>query len=170
LSQTHKKRPVVEYTFGNKRMKIKIQFAIFLCAVAACVGVYGSDTPAPPKADSGDAKHTIDPKKPDIVRKVAKTEWRMWYIAKGTRSEGLHGALSVDGAWLSGKTNGATAVTGLGEFVWHGDWDSRKLLFSKSGWLPSDLSSVYPSWTTNTAEPAGGAYVSPAAGDPSAHP
>ena len=78
----------------------------------------------------------------------------MWYFHKGTRSEGIHGILVIDKFEVAGTNVGQTMATDISAFTWYGPWNSRKLPFSKTGWLPDDLSKVYPSWKTNNAEQA----------------
>ena len=110
-----------------KRIYILLTLIIFFPITL----VIASSGHAPPKNDPENQKHVIDTKKPSILKKGDSSEWRLWYIAKGTRSEGLHGALEKDGKWLYGKKNGEIVETELGNFVWHGNWDERKLLFNR---------------------------------------
>ena len=93
-----------------------------------------------PKNYKGPSSHTIDFHKPFIISSdTSDTEWRMWYIAKGTRSEGMHGILQMKKKVIHGsKLYEEKTISGR-VFVWYGSWDSRKALFSSSGWLPKDV-------------------------------
>ena len=84
--------------------------------------------------------------RPDIQQVGKDCEFRAWYVEKGTRSEGIHGTLSMRGKPLFGKKEGESASCALGEFIWHGDWDSREHPWAKSGWLPKAVETIYPSW------------------------
>jgi len=102
-----------------------------------CIAWVGTLTGAP-----------IAVQKPDIIRKGKECELRVWYFNKGTRSEGLHGELLIAGEMIAGKKQGDSVSCDLGEFIWHGTSEDRKLPFARSGWLPKDLSGIYPSWKT----------------------
>lgn len=106
--------------------------SVLLCCVFAAVGAYGAQPSGLPKADPANKEHVIQPKVPDITHKVDSDELRVWYVAKGTRSEGVHGALRVEGDWVEG--------TEIGESI-----------TCKSGWLPKDLSTVFPSRAEKTS-------------------
>ena len=118
----------------------------FCCLAIAVTAIYASSLSSPPEADSSNEKHVIQPKAPDHDEKIGNDEFRLWYIGKGTRSEGVHGALCVDGKWIEGMTIGETVTSNLGVYTWFGPWDARILIWDKSGWLPKHLSRVYPSW------------------------
>lgn len=97
---------------------------------------WASEGAASPKSYEGGGHPTINIEKPDLTDSDGKATWRMWYIFKGTRSEGLHGMILEDRKPIEGgKIGDAKSVNGK-EYVWCGTWDSRKHLFSLSGWLP----------------------------------
>jgi hypothetical protein len=85
-------------------------------------------------------------RQPDIAKSGEGCEFRVWYLEKGTRSEGIHGTLVVGGKALAGNKTGETVTCSLGDFVWHGDWDSRRQAWAASGWLPKALGEIYPSY------------------------
>ena len=105
-----------------------------------------------PKNYEGRKHPTLHWEIPDVTKKDKTGEWRMWYIAKGTRSEGLHGIIIIGGKVVNGKALKETMSVDGERFVWLGPWDDRKQLFSMSGWLPEDLKSVYPSWQIKKAQ------------------
>jgi hypothetical protein len=135
-------------------MKQSTSVLFFFLLASICVHASGPSGPSsPPKSDHTNQQHVIQPKSPDITEKADGDEFRLWYIAKGTRSEGIHGALFVEGKWIIGKEVGETVVSKCGIYVWSGAWDQRKVMWAKSGWLPKELSTVYPSWNIKTKSP-----------------
>lgn len=87
-------------------------------------------------------EYSIDLSHPDITKDLGKGKLKIWYIAKGTRSEGLHG--EIEGIDISpGK--GIKLQTEVGQLVYRGPWNERSQLFSRSGWIPLDLEGIYPS-------------------------
>ena len=125
---------------------MKALFTMIFLAVNLSGNLLAADGEKPPKAYGGGSKHVIDRNAPDLTNTGKHKEWRMWYIFKGTRSEGLHGELVINGKIRTGKKVGEKFESDDGTWIWYGAWDDRKQLFSKSGWLPEDLSTVYPSW------------------------
>ena len=89
---------------------------------------------------------TIDWDKPDIILKDGIWELKIYYILKGTRSEGLHGILFNNNKDKGAGTFKEKIETDLGELIYFGKWEDRKHLFSLSGWLPKNLDPIYPSW------------------------
>lgn len=106
----------------------------------------------PPKSFEGKDHPALRLDAPDLTKSDKSATWRMWYIAKGTRSEGLHGTITEGDKEVYGKALQESRVVDGRKLVWHGAWDERKNLFSKSGWLPEDIKSVYPSWQMKKAE------------------
>ena len=90
--------------------------------------------------------HEIDLAKPDVVKRKGQYELRVYYIAKGTRSEGLHGVLIVNGSVVDDAVADKEMKADVGLLHCHGPWQKRKLLFVSSGWLPMDTSTISPSW------------------------
>ncbi|QQL44426.1 hypothetical protein [Sulfuriroseicoccus oceanibius] len=129
---------------------------LILLAMIAPYGLLAADGDNPPKSYDGGSKHVIDRNTPHLHSTGKLWEWRMWYISKGTRSEGLHGELVINGKIRTGAKTGEKFDSDGKTWIWHGAWDGRKQLFSKSGWLPEDLSTVYPSWNLK-AEQVGAA-------------
>lgn len=125
---------------------MKILLTITFLAVITSSSLLAADGDNPPKAYDGGSKHVIDRNAPHLKTTGKHQEWRMWYIFKGTRSEGLHGEIVINGKIRTGTKVGEKFESDDGTWIWHGAWDDRKQLFSKSGWLPEDLSTVYPSW------------------------
>ena len=90
------------------------------------------------------SSYKIDLNNPDITKKLKEEKLKIWYVAKGTRSEGLHGVL--EGLIIEGKKNGMVIESSIGPLTYFGEWNEREHLFSFSGWLPSDTRNIYPSW------------------------
>jgi hypothetical protein len=109
----------------------------------------------PPKNYVGKDHPTIRMDAPDITKSDKTAKWQMWYIAKGTRSEGLHGTITIGEKVVYGKVLKELMVVDGWGLVWHGSWDDRKQLFAKSGWLPEDIKTVSPSWQMKKAEQPG---------------
>jgi hypothetical protein len=128
----------------SAKMKLLLKMTFIAVITSSCLSAADGDNP--PKAYDGGSKHVIDRNAPNITTTGKHREWRMWYIFKGTRSEGLHGELAINCKIRTGTNVGEKFQSDGGTWIWHGAWDDRKHLFSKSGWLPEDLSSVYPSW------------------------
>lgn len=100
----------------------------------------------PPKNYAGQGHPTLRLDAPDLTKSDPSATWRMWYIAKGTRSEGLHGTITEGDKEILGKALQESKTVAGQKLIWHGSWDDRKRLFAKSGWLPEDIASVSPSW------------------------
>ena len=132
-------------------MKRIVSLALVFLPPGLLIAVDGEK---PPTAYTGNSKHTINVKAPDIRQQGKWGEWKLWYIFKGARSEGFHGVLMTNDKTISGKTAGEKIKLGGRTWVWHGTWDERKDLFSKSGWLPEDIGTIFPSWKIK-AEQAG---------------
>ena len=88
-------------------------------------------------------EYSINLNSPDITKNLEEGKLKIWYIAKGTRSEGLHG--EIEGMNISPE-KGMKLQTKAGTLVYAGSWNERTQLFSRSGWLPVDLDGIYPSW------------------------
>ena len=93
-----------------------------------------------------DRGYGIDLAKPDIVKSAGEYKLLVYYIAKGTRSEGVHGVLVKNGEVVDAVQDQTELKTGFGVLVYRGPWEERTLLFDQSGWLPEDLTGIYPSW------------------------
>jgi len=120
---------------------------VLLLATASCGG-----RPAAPVTGilthpgKGHDDQTVNLAQPDIVKKAGSYELRIYYVAKGTRSEGLHGVLTANGAVVDDSVAAKEMETDVGLLRCHGPWQNRKLLFASSGWLPKDTSATTPSW------------------------
>lgn len=110
---------------------------------------YASEGEAPPKNYEGKGHPVIDLKKPNLTDSDENSSWRMWYIAKGTRSEGLHGAILNKDEFVHGTKIGEKKLVVGKTYFWCGTWDSRENLFSLSGWLPESSNRVRL-WISNT--------------------
>jgi hypothetical protein len=121
------------------RRKIKITLIVTLMAVACgCASTEKEIILHPDHPE-----YSIDLRHPDITKNLEKGKLKIWYIAKGTRSEGLHG--EIEGMDISPK-KGMKIQTKDGTLVYAGSWNERTQLFSMSGWLPTDLKDINPSW------------------------
>lgn len=79
---------------------------------------------------------------PDSVRSSGEYQFAIYYVAKGTRSQGIHGRLIRKNAEILGTKLEETIKTPWGIFVWHGPAQQRKNLWDLSGWLPQDIASI----------------------------
>lgn len=122
---------------------------LLLLLLLSPVVSWASDGAKPPKSYEGKGHPIIEFEKPDLVDSDGKFAWRMWYIFRGTRSEGLHGMIMEDQKLVEGGKIGDTKSVNEKEYVWCGTWDSRKHLFSLSGWLPKSDDRVRL-WLANT--------------------
>jgi hypothetical protein len=122
---------------------------LFLLLLLSPPTSWASEGANPPKSYEGSSHHTINFEKPDLTDSDEKVTWRMWYIFRGTRSEGLHGVILEDRKLIEGGKIGDTKSVNGKEYVWFGTWDSRKHLFSLSGWLPKSDDRVR-SWLANS--------------------
>ena len=119
--------------------KMKITLVTILMAVACGCASTEKGTLLHPNHP----EYSIDLGNPDIIENLEKGRLKIWYIAKGTRSEGLHG--EIEGIDISPE-KGMTLQTEAGTLIYAGSWDERTQLFSMSGWLPADSKDIYPSW------------------------
>lgn len=133
---------------------LKTQITALTLTLILSGGLPAADGEKAPKAYAGTSAHTFNASSPDLRQKGNWGEWKLWYIFKGSRSEGLHGELVTDGRTVVGSTIGEKVTLGENTWVWHGAWDDRKHLFSKSGWLPEDLSVISPSWSKKAKQGA----------------
>ena len=130
----------------------KMKLIVLLSFLLGLQVAESADGDKSPKSYAGKDHPTIRMDAPDVTKTDKTAEWRMWYIAKGTRSEGLHGTITIEGKVVVGKVLKEKLVVAGQKLVWYGPWDERKLLFAKSGWLPEDITTVYPSWQIKKAE------------------
>jgi hypothetical protein len=119
--------------------KIKIAFIAVLMAMTCSCASTGKGILIHP--DHPD--YSVDLYHPDITKNLEKGKLKIWYIAKGTRSEGLHG--EIVGMKITPE-KGMKIQTKIGTLIYMGSWSERTLLFSRSGWLPIDSKDIYPSW------------------------
>ena len=85
--------------------------------------------------------YVLDLSKLDLILEDEGIKLKIWYVAKGTRSEGIHGVLEGF-KFLNSQQD--KIETSLGTLMFYGEWEQRKHLFSKSGWLPEKLEGIYP--------------------------
>ena len=111
----------------------RILFTLILLTIFECFSCAGETA-------------NIDWNKPDIQLSKGLWELKIFYIAKGTRSEGLHGVLYKNNMEKKANRLKEEIKTDLGEFIYYGDLKDRQHLFSLSGWLPKNVNSIYPSW------------------------
>ena len=76
---------------------------------------------------------------PHVARIEGNAEWQLWFFQPGTRSEGVHGKLYIDGKEVLGTDAGETLSTAMGKFVWNGGAEKRQHPWSDSGWLPEGV-------------------------------
>ena len=102
-----------------------------------------------PLAGSGGEKELVHPNNPevrinldapDFIKDLGTVKLKIWVIAAGTRSEGLHGI--IEG--IDDPSDQLTSMdTPEGRIVYRGGWDERRFLWSASGWLPENLSEPF---------------------------
>lgn len=115
--------------------KIKITLvAILMAVVCGCASTEKGILLHPDRPE-----YSIDLSSPDITKDLEEGKLKIWYIAKGTRSEGLHG--EIEGMNISPE-KGMKLQTKAGTLVYAGSWNERTQLFSMSGWLPTDLKDI----------------------------
>ena len=90
--------------------------------------------------------------KPDIIKNSGDYHLKIFYFEKGTRSEGIYGMMLLKDKEIIGKSPEETIKAPFGIYVWHGPLDNKKQGWGCTGWLPKDLSTVYPSWAIQKAE------------------
>ncbi|WP_433745149.1 hypothetical protein [Paenibacillus amylolyticus] len=77
----------------------------------------------------------IDYHNPGYMDKKGDWELKIYYRAKGTRSEGQHGLLFHKGKWVSADHVGELKETDLGLMKYYGEWGKDvDVLFQPSGW------------------------------------
>lgn len=135
--QNHDKGVIACYKMNPPIVFRKTSVATAL--LAALFAVSFSTVSASPLGDP-----TLD-SPPHVVKVSENAEWQLWYFQPGTRSEGVHGKLYIDGAEVAGKRAGETRSCALGVFVWHGKFSERGKLWDASGWLPKDDGKIRPS-------------------------
>ena len=84
--------------------------------------------------------------RPDRRATSANGAWelRVWYRAKGTRSEGQHGVLRFEGRELESPEIGAERDTGLGRMRYYGPQGDR-MPWMPTGWNYADAAKMKPS-------------------------
>jgi hypothetical protein len=136
--------PTPALQFLKEMKMLMISLLLFSSSVS-----WAFDGAKPPESYEGKSHPTVDLEKPDLAESDDKVAWRMWYISKGTRSEGLHGAILNNQKPIAGTKVGDTKIINGKEYVWCGTWNSRQHLFSLSGWLPKSEDRVR-SWLANS--------------------
>ena len=89
---------------------------------------------------------TRETARPDIDRRAGDYQLYIYYVSKGTKSEGIIGRLRKGDKEIIGTDIGEKIKTPFGIYIWHGAIKDRKQLWDISGWLPEEISTVYPSW------------------------
>ena len=119
--------------------KVITALIAFILSLSGCVS-----SEEKPLTHPNHSTYEIDLSSPDITKKLKAGTLKIWYIAKGTRSEGLHGVL--EGIEIEEKKRGMVIESSIGPLTFFGEWNEREHSFSVSGWLPSDTGTIYPSW------------------------
>ena len=112
--------------------------AVIVAAMCGCMSAKEKNLKHP-----NSSEHSINLNAPDIVGDLDEGKLKIWYIAMGSRSEGLHGELQ--GVKVNEKKKGMQIESSIGTLIYFGEWDQREHLFSRSGWLPADLEGIHPS-------------------------
>ena len=113
--------------------------AVIVAAMCGCMSAKEKNLKHP-----NSSEHSINLNAPDIVGDLDEGKLKIWYIAMGSRSEGLHGELQ--GVKVNEKRKGMQIGSSIGTLTYWGEWKHREHLFSMSGWLPADLEAIRPSW------------------------
>ena len=79
-----------------------------------------------------------------VISDSGAWELRVWYRAKGTRSEGQHGALLFEGRELETPEIGTARDTGLGRMTYYGPQGER-MPWMPTGWNYADPAKMKPS-------------------------
>lgn len=77
---------------------------------------------------------------PHVVIQEGNALWQLWYMQHGTRSQGIHGRLYIDGQEVVGISLDEEKEVERKVFVWYGLFAERKYVWDWSGWLPKDIS------------------------------
>ena len=110
--------------------------------LAACVSGEGASAPA----DNGAWSAPSSAPDRRLATGDGRWELRIWYRAKGTRSEGQHGALYANGREVPTPEDGAERETGLGRMRYFGMARDR-LPWQPTGWNFADAAHrLPPSW------------------------
>lgn len=109
---------------------------------------------APPQIDTHRSASAIEQFKRPADRTIAagNSQLSIWYLQRGSRSEGQHGELRVEGKRILGEELGETRPSDLGILRWFGD--ERPVLWAVSGWHFDDETRRLPSWDLEEKEPA----------------
>ena len=89
---------------------------------------------------------------PEIVKTSGDYRISLYFIAKGTRSEGIHGTIHIKEVEVFGESAGQILNTPFGRYRWHGQLKNRKHLWDRTGWIPIDPGSISSSSNMNAAE------------------
>lgn len=127
---------------GGGRQSARMKRMVFLLPMLTVLNAWALEGELPLKSYKGSGHTTFDLGKPELTDSDKRFTWRMWFICKGTRSEGEHGVILENRKLIHGTKLGEMRVVNGKEYVWCGSWDERTYLFCRSGWLPrSDVTS-----------------------------
>jgi len=122
---------------GGRCQTVRMNRMVFLLPMLTVLNAWAVEGELPPKSYKEGGHPTFDLGKPDLTESDKRFTWRMWFICKGTRSEGTHGVILENRKLIHGTKIGETRMVNGKAYVWCGSWDERTYLFCRSGWLPT---------------------------------
>jgi hypothetical protein len=114
---------------GAKTRAFAVRFSVAMAIVFAAAAIAGDEPLYPPFFDD-------NPSALQAIRRQDGVEWRLVVFNRGTRSEGAHGRLFVNGSEAIGGKRDEIIKTAAGVYVWHGSITDRRRLWDNSGWMP----------------------------------
>ena len=121
---------------GGRCQPVRMNRMVFLLPMLTVLNAWAVEGELPPKSYKGGGHTTFDLGKPELTDSDKRFTWRMWFICKGTRSEGEHGVILENRKLIHGTKIGETRMVNGKAYDWCGSWDERTYLFCRSGWLP----------------------------------
>ena len=125
----------------------RTKFSIALVLLACSCRI----APPLPNADRSPSAIERFDRPADRTITAGDTELSIWYFQRGSRSEGQHGELRIDGERIPPAALGEMKPSALGTLRWFGD--ERPVLWAVSGWHFDDETQRLSSWQLESKEP-----------------
>ena len=122
-----------------------------LALLVVLLGLPSCATTSPEAEETTEVWRTTPSRAPD--KEILNGEWRLriWYLSKGSRSEGQHGELWRGDRQIAPSEAGTTLVTSLGTMRDFGE--ERTVPWAVTGWHFDDESRRPPSWQEGAVSP-----------------
>lgn len=98
---------------------------VFLLPMLTVLNAWAVEGDLPPKSYKWGGHPTFDLGKPELTDSDKRFTWRMWFICKGTRSEGEHGVILENRKLIHGTKIGETRMVNGKAYDWWGPWDEE---------------------------------------------